>query len=102
MDALKSRAGRSQTFQDPGTLLIGCAGAQVPVSLMEQLLSWIRIQDARIRTSLIGAHGDEYLDYNSPISTLSIVYLLRCTHGLVITHQGGYLLQKIKQYAYCL
>ncbi len=35
-----TRAGRSPTFQDPGTPLDGLAGTRVPASPIEQVLSF--------------------------------------------------------------
>ncbi len=37
---VRSRAGRSPTFQDPGTPLDGLAGTRVPASPMELVLSF--------------------------------------------------------------
>ncbi len=38
--AVYTRAGRSPTFQDPGTPLNGLAGTRVPVNMMEQILGF--------------------------------------------------------------
>ncbi len=38
--ALESRAGRSPIFQEPGTPLVGLAGTRVPVSSIEEVLSF--------------------------------------------------------------
>ena len=37
---VNSRAGRSPTFQDPGTPLDGLGGTRVPASPIEQVLSF--------------------------------------------------------------
>ncbi len=44
-----TRAGRSPTFQDPGTPLVGLAGTWVPASSIESLVSplmWTRTRES--------------------------------------------------------
>ncbi len=40
-EGVEGRAGRSPTFQDPGTPLYGLAGTRVPSSPIEELLSGV-------------------------------------------------------------
>ena len=54
---LETRAGRSPTFQDPGTPLVGLARTRVPVSPIEKVLSWRVLWCGLITASLTRTRG---------------------------------------------
>ncbi len=58
------RAGRSPTFQDPGTRLDGLAGTRIPASPIQQLLSFGESfdvdPDSRVSCGLTGTRVPGY------------------------------------------